>query len=261
MTTLLGSVLVASLVGSPHCAGMCGGLVAFCTGVGGGAKSRTALAAYHAARLASYAAVGAVAGALGMALDLGGGAIGLSRTAAIVAGLAICLFGIATLLQLAGARVACLPAPKRLVDLLKKVHGFAMRRGPVLRSTIVGLATPLLPCGWLWAFAAIAAGTASLAWGAVVMIVFWLGTVPILTVVGVGLSWIPAQARRSLAALAAVAMIAVGLHTAVVRSASAEAVAGDLLSRIHRTDRDLAGEAVSIGGDEELPACCRKEAP
>lgn len=261
MTTLLGSVLVASLVGSPHCAGMCGGLVAFCTGVGGGAKSRTALAAYHAARLGSYAAVGAVAGALGMALDLGGGAIGLSRTAAIVAGLAICLFGIATLLQIAGARVSCLPAPKPLVDILKKVHAFAMRRGPIVRSAIVGLATPLLPCGWLWAFAAIAAGTASLAWGAVVMSAFWLGTVPILTVVGVGLSWIPAQARRSLAALAAVAMIAVGLHTAVVRSASAEAVAGDLASRLRQPDRDLAGEAAAIGSDQDLPACCREASP
>lgn len=261
MTTLLGSVLLASLVGSPHCAGMCGGLVAFCTGVGGGAKSRTALAAYHAARLASYAAVGAVAGALGIAMDLGGGAIGLSRTAAIVAGLAICLFGVATLLQLAGARVSCLPAPKPLVAALKKIHAFAMRRGPVVRSSIVGLATPLLPCGWLWAFAAIAAGTASIAWGAVVMGAFWLGTVPILTVVGVGLSWIPAHARRSLAALAAVAMIAVGLHTAMVRSASADAVAGDLVSRIRQSDRDLAGEAASIGSDEDLPACCRKETP
>lgn len=261
MTTLLGSVLLASLVGSPHCAGMCGGLVAFCTGVGGGAKSRTAIVAYHAARFVSYASVGAVAGALGIALDLGGGAIGLSRTAAVVAGLAICLFGVATLLQLAGARISCLPAPKPLVDTLKKVHAFAMRRGPVVRSTIVGLATPLLPCGWLWAFAAIAAGTASIAWGAAAMAAFWLGTVPILTVLGVGLSWIPANARRSLAALAAVAMIAVGLHTAMVRSASAEAVAGDLVSRIRQSDRDLAGEAASIGGGEDLPACCQKGTP
>jgi len=261
VTTLLGSVLLASLVGSPHCAGMCGGLVAFCTGVGGGAKSRTALVAYHAARLVSYAAVGAVAGALGMALDLGGGAIGLSRTAAIVAGLAICLFGVATLLQLAGARISCLPAPKPLVDALKKIHGFAMRRGPVPRSTIVGLATPLLPCGWLWAFAAIAAGTASIVWGVAAMAAFWLGTVPILTAVGVGLSWIPANARRSLAAMAAVAMIAVGLHTAMVRSASAEAVASDLVSRIRQADRDLAGEAASIGSDADLPACCRKATP
>lgn len=261
MTALLGSVLFASLVGSPHCAGMCGGLVAFCTGVGGGAKSRSALAAYHAARLLSYAAVGAIAGALGMALDLGGGAIGLSRTAAIVAGLAICLFGIATLLQLAGAKVSCLPIPKPLVELLKKVHAFAMRRGPVLRSSIVGLATPLLPCGWLWAFAAIAAGTASIAWGAAAMTAFWLGTVPILTVVGVGLSWIPTQARRSLAALAAVAMIAVGLHTAMVRSASADAVADDFVSRVKQSQRDLLGEASSIGGEDDLPACCRKAAP
>lgn len=258
---LAASVLVASVVGSPHCAGMCGGLVAFCTGIGEGRRSRAALAGYHGARLISYAAVGAGAGALGLALDLGGAMAGVQRIAAIAAGATICIFGVATLLRLGGVRLACVPAPPWAVSILKRIHVAAAGRSPMMRGTLVGLASPLLPCGWLWAFAAIAAGTASPFAGAATMAAFWLGTVPILTALGAGLAWIPANARRSLAALAAVAMIAVGLQTAVVRSASADAVVADVARRLHEAaiDGDLgATDAVErLAAGEELPACCR----
>lgn len=260
MIALLASVLLASLLGSPHCAGMCGGLVALCTGVGRGRRAIPALGAYHAARLASYAAAGAVAGSLGMALDLGGAAMGIQRIAAVVAGCTIALFGAGMLMRLAGLRASCLPAPKPLVALLSRVHAFAMDRGEVARSVLVGLATPLLPCGWLWAFAAVAAGTASPAAGAGVMAAFWLGTVPVLSILGAGLGWIPAEARRSLAALAAVAMIAVGVHVAVVRSAGAAVVAQDVLDRVRTGDRDLAAEGAALGQGDDVPACCRKGA-
>ena len=114
---LAASVLVASVVGSPHCAGMCGGLVAFCTGIGEGRRSRSALVGYHGARLLSYAIVGVAAGAVGLALDLGGAMAGVQRIAAIAAGVTICLFGVATLLRLGGVRLACVPAPPWAVPL------------------------------------------------------------------------------------------------------------------------------------------------
>jgi sulfite exporter TauE/SafE len=262
---LAASVLVASVVGSPHCAGMCGGLVAFCTGIGEGRRSRSALVGYHGARLLSYAIVGVAAGAVGLALDLGGAMAGVQRIAAIAAGVTICLFGVATLLRLGGVRLACVPAPPWAVSVLKRIHVGAANRSPAVRGTIVGLASPLLPCGWLWAFAAIAAGTASPLAGGAVMAAFWLGTVPILTALGAGLAWVPAHARRSLAALAAVAMIAVGLQTAVVRSASADAVVADMVRRLHRvgvesdgaTDFDAAAAVERLAEEDELPACCR----
>lgn len=261
MIALLGSVLLASLLGSPHCAGMCGGLVALCGGVGRGRASLPALAAYHASRLASYAATGAVAGAVGMALDLGGAMVGVQRIAAVAAGVAIALVGVGMLLRLGGLRTGCLPLPPALARAVARVHAFALARGAVARSLVVGAATPLLPCGWLWAFAAIAAGTASPLLGALVMAAFWLGTVPILSVLSVGIGSIPAEARRSLAALAAAAMIAAGIHVAAVRSAGADQLASDLLSRIRRGERDLAAEGDALGAGDDRPACCREASP
>ena len=80
------AVFVASLVGSPHCAGMCGGIAAFCGGVGecSAKRSMGASAVYHASRLASYAMVGALAGAFGTLLNAGGSLVGVQRIAALV---------------------------------------------------------------------------------------------------------------------------------------------------------------------------------
>ena len=58
-------VVGAALLGAAHCAGMCGPLVALFPG------GRARLA-WHAARIAAYALLGLLAGALGAALDLGG---------------------------------------------------------------------------------------------------------------------------------------------------------------------------------------------
>ena len=98
MIALAGSVLLASLVGSPHCAGMCGGIAAFCGGVGecGGRRSMAAGAAYHGARAVSYVAVGALAGAFGQLLDAGGAFVGVQRIAALAAGLTVASVSTAT---------------------------------------------------------------------------------------------------------------------------------------------------------------------
>ncbi|HSL52590.1 MAG TPA: sulfite exporter TauE/SafE family protein, partial [Candidatus Deferrimicrobiaceae bacterium] len=90
MSVLIATVLGASLLGSAHCAGMCGGFVGFYTGTTPGGRRRPLLLAhlaYNGGRLGVYAALGAAAGALGAALDTTGGVLlGIQRTAAIVSG-------------------------------------------------------------------------------------------------------------------------------------------------------------------------------
>jgi sulfite exporter TauE/SafE len=72
--TILGTVLLASLLGSLHCAGMCGPLVAVALGdtrvrsYGGRAVLH---GAYHGARLLTYSAAGLVCGLLGAGLNWG----------------------------------------------------------------------------------------------------------------------------------------------------------------------------------------------
>lgn len=251
MIALAGSVLAASLVGSAHCAGMCGGIAAFCAGAGecGGRRSGVASAAYHLSRALSYAATGAAAGAFGWMLDAGGALVGAQRVTAVAAGIAVAVVGVALLMSAGGFDAGRAGLPAWLRAAVSGVHRAAAAMPPVRRAAVIGLATPLLPCGWLWAFALVAAGTGSAAWGAAVMLAFWAGTVPVLATVGAGIAALGGTRRRALAAIAGIAMVAVGIHTAAMRSSLAVPVA-----------ERLAGQAGPSGEPTRptsaRPACC-----
>jgi len=218
MTALLATVLIASLFGSLHCAGMCGVFVAFAVGSEPGTRPKLALsAAYHGGRLITYTLLGAACGAMGAALDWGGGMLGLSRAAAILAGLTMIGFGVVTLLRLRGVRFALLKPPAALSHLVAAGQRVALGFRPMPRALTIGLLTTLLPCGWLWAFAVTAAGTASAAWGAATMAAFWLGTVPVLAALGLGVQQLTGRLGERLPAITAAALVAVGLFTVVNR--------------------------------------------
>ena len=208
---LVGSVLAASLVGSPHCVGMCGGFVCFYSGQAG--ASRRTHAAYHLGRLGSYAALGAIAGALGTGLDALGAQAGVHRLAVLASGLVLLLWGGATLLR-AGGRVD-LPGPVRAA--LRVPVAASMRAAhawpPAARALTLGLVTTLLPCGWLWLFAATAGGTGSPARGALVMAAFWLGTVPLLAGFGLAAQHALGPLRRRLPLVSGTALVVLGLLT------------------------------------------------
>jgi len=259
---LAGSVFLASLVGSTHCAGMCGGIAAFCAGAGeaSGRRSMAATAAYHGSRGASYAAVGAAAGAFGSLLDAGGSLVGMQRVASVAAGLAVAVVGVALLCSAGGLHAGRGSLPSWLRNLVTAVHRAAAAMPPVRRSLALGLATPLLPCGWLWAFALVAAGTGSAAWGMATMLAFWAGTVPVLAVVGVGIAAIGGSRRRLLAAVAGAAMVAVGIHTAAMRSALAVPVAERLAEEAAAQTSSAASSGAMRTEEAIRPACCAAEA-
>ena len=108
---LAGSVLVASLLGSPHCAGMCGGFVCFYAAPGrarAGARARR-LQPRPAGLVPRARACWPAA--LGRTLDQAGAGAGLHGAAAFAAGAAMIAWGGATLLAAAGARVPHAAAP------------------------------------------------------------------------------------------------------------------------------------------------------
>jgi len=220
VTALAVSVLVASLLGSLHCAGMCGGLVAFYSGDPARRRGREAMAghaAYSAGRLIAYAALGALAGAFGAALDLGGALLGVQRAAAAVAGALIALWGTRALLESLGRRVPRLEPPAWLRGLVSHGVRLVAGRRPAIRALAIGLLTGCLPCGWLYAFVVTAAGTGGAASGAALMAVFWLGTLPVMVSLGLGLWRLAVPLRRHLPVACAVAMMLVGLLTVAGR--------------------------------------------
>lgn len=217
---LIATVFVASLLGSLHCAGMCGAFVLFAVGTPDGRTHRLPLhAAYHGGRLITYASLGAIAGLAGSAFDFGGSLVGVQRAAAILAGAMMVGFGTIAILRIQGVRVPGPPVPRAWERVLTAGHRFAAARPPIVRALATGLLTTLLPCGWLYAFVISAAGTASPALGALTMVAFWVGTVPVLVALGAGLRAITGALGRRLPTLTAAAVVVVGLATIVMRAA------------------------------------------
>lgn len=215
MTALLLTVLASSLLGSLHCAGMCGGFVALHSGAPASSrrarKATLAHGAYSGGRLVAYALLGGGAGALGGALDLAGALGGVHRLAAVVAGLLIVAWGVAALVEALGLRLPLPGSPRVLGRILGSGMRLAGTWPAPARALVTGLLAAALPCGWLWAFVVTAAGTGGALKGAAVMVVFWAGTLPMLAGLGLLLETVAGPLRRQLPAASAVAMILVGL--------------------------------------------------
>lgn len=207
------TVVLASMLGSLHCVGMCGGFVAFYSGSPGSGRSAGWVPhlTYNLGRLTTYALLGAVAGAVGAAVNLAGSMSGVSQVAAIAAGILIILWGGALLLQ-ATTRVR-LPTPRWLERLMGRVLPSLQRRPPVVRAAVLGMASTLLPCGWLYGFAVTAAGTGSALTGAAVMAAFWLGTVPAMLGVGLGVQKLSRLLGPKLPVLMPTLLLILGVFT------------------------------------------------
>ncbi len=215
MTAMVASVFVAALLGSAHCAAMCGAFACTAADVDARGVGRfRASIAYHGTRLAGYLLLGLIAGAVGAGIDSAVTLRGITRPAAFFAGLVLVAWGTSRALALAGVRVPRLPSVAShgvIAGLLRR----GADRSPVARAALLGAVAPLLPCGWLWAFVAPAAATGSPWQGAVVMAAFWAGTVPALAVVAIGAQRALGPARRFLPAATAVAMLLIGTMTMV----------------------------------------------
>lgn len=171
--------------GTLHCAGMCGPFVLGQVMAGAGDTRRygewrrlggAALAPYHLGRATTYAALGAAAG----------GATALFASTTGFAWLSSFLLAAAAMLLVSqaaglafGRTAPWSGAVSRLAAPLSGSRAAASRFG-------LGMLLGFLPCGLLYGALAAAAGSASIAKGAVAMLAFALGTVPALVAVGWG---------------------------------------------------------------------------
>jgi len=206
-------MVTAGFFGSVHCVGMCGGLIAVASDGADGAKQRALVqVGYQLARLASYLTLGAVAGSLGHALDLAGKAAGLGKAAAVLAGVTMTLWGLVAMLNAVGVSIK-LPRPRLLPSFVVAWLGRARQRPPWARAVLLGSASALLPCGFLYAFALAGAATGSPLGGSAVMAALWLGNLPALVGFGFALGGLLSRARRHIPLLSATAVFVLGVFT------------------------------------------------
>ncbi len=177
---LLGFLTLGLLGGLGHCTGMCSPFVLFVSRryAAPGAERGAALPAqlwYTAGRVVTYAALGALAGLLGGAVELAGALLGLQRAASVVAGALLVLQALAALSGL-------VPSLSRggalFARLAKALHG----RVPG-HPFAAGLFLGLLPCGLLWSALIAAVSRGGALGGAVALALFGLGTAPALLAV------------------------------------------------------------------------------
>ncbi|MDM4013966.1 sulfite exporter TauE/SafE family protein [Roseiconus lacunae] len=254
LVVLATAVVTASVMGSLHCVGMCGPLAIWASGSGDKVGKKTMAASttlYHLGRLVTYAIAGAVAGLIGSLIDSGGGMVGIQVAAARFVGTAMVLIGLYKLVSLWWpASTSKVATPSAVGKVLVKLRPYIFGLPVLWRAFATGLLTTLLPCGWLYLFALIAAGTGSPIGGAVVMSAFWLGSVPALTALVAGVRLLSQRFVKLVPAVAAVFLITAGLFTASGRGfAGFErfdelASEGSLLEQVDQTD-------------EKLPPCCR----
>lgn len=212
------TALLAGVLGSTHCLGMCGGIATALGSVPGGAGRSRQLLLYHLGRIASYATAGAIAGALGAAA---GFAFAISRWSEILRlATAVMVVVIGLDIALSGtSRGRWLKLPERWgAQLWRGVAPrarFSLPASPSARALVLGLLWGWLPCGLVYSVllaAAVAGGGVS---GAAIMIAFGLGTVPAMA----GLSFVGARLLSpggSWARLLGAALVACGLWTAAL---------------------------------------------
>lgn len=223
----MSGVFIASLLGSGHCAGMCGPIMLFAIGSLDTQQPERPRpkwrihAAYHLGRGISYTAVGAAAGAAGAAIDLGGSFVGLQRLAGVVFGIMMILMGAGLIANHLGSRLGSLlrlpRLPKQHQQLIEHLNRRAMRMPETPRAWAVGLLTPMLPCGWLYLYVIAAAGTGQPLFGAAVLLAFWAGTLPMLAGLGAGLELLSAPLRQKLPLLSGLVVVALGLMSVTGR--------------------------------------------
>ncbi len=198
------AVLAASLLGSGHCALMCGGLVA------AAARSPRQQVFYHAGRLIGYVALGWISGWLGSnaILHLPSG---VSEGIAILIGLSFVVLGIAGWrsgwhLTIPGSDLL----NRGVIALFRKMT-LPEHASQTVYSGLVGLLSIFLPCGWLYGFVLASLSVADPVKGVYLMFCFWLGTVPALIVSPLILRKIFSAVGNFAPRLAALLLIAAGL--------------------------------------------------
>ncbi|MCL1956914.1 MAG: sulfite exporter TauE/SafE family protein [Fibromonadales bacterium] len=162
-----GMLFLIGLMTSVHCLAMCGGInLSQCVSRGG----INSPFLYSLGRVISYTAVGFVVGALGSVINF---SIAMQGTLKLVAGLIMIIMGI-NLLGIFPLMSKLSPKIPQIIAKRVKAEKFKSKS-----PLIVGLLNGFMPCGPLQAMQIYALSTGNPVTGALSMLLFSLGTVPL----------------------------------------------------------------------------------
>ena len=206
------AALVAGLMGSAHCVGMCGGLSGLFATQTAAKSTRHSLShalTYNAGRLLSYALLGAAVAGLGGGLVAEAPALAVPMR--IAAGVLVILMG----LQIAFGIQLLKPIERIGGTVWKHIAPLANRLLPldtVPKSLGLGLLWGLLPCGLVYSMLAVALANGDPVNGAVAMLAFGVGTTPAMLLTGMSAYRVSGFIRNKRVAAGGL-LVAIGLLT------------------------------------------------
>lgn len=164
------TAIILGLAGSFHCAGMCGPLIMAMPAKGSRVQFALKKVVYSLGRITTYGLLGVGVGVLGEGLDL----VGFQRYASLISGVLLLIAYFVGIKKKSSGTV---------FNFIKKGLGKAIQQNGLSSHYIFGFLNGFLPCG-LTVFALIAAlSQLSLMNTVLYMVLFGLGTFPMMIVI------------------------------------------------------------------------------
>lgn len=175
---MLTSALVLGLLGSLHCLGMCGP-IAFMLPLdhANNAKKTAQLSIYHFGRLLAYGVIGVLFGLLGKGLSL----FGIQQKLSIGIGVLMILLVLVPSKYLNGHKI--LSPIYSIIGKVKSKLGAELKKKTPDTFLTIGFLNGFLPCGLVYMALLGAIAMGSPVEGGLYMMIFGLGTVPLMSLV------------------------------------------------------------------------------
>lgn len=212
--SILTIITIAFLGSFGHCIGMCGGIVVAYSSTKVNStwnkrKQASSHILYSLGRITTYVILGAFFGLIGSVVTFNNTAGGILL---IITGILMVLVG----LSLSG-KLKFLTSIEHSVsksELYQKSFRKLLSSNSLFSFYFLGMLNGLLPCGFVYVFAITAASTANPMWGAFVMLIFGLSTIPAMFSLGFFVGIFKQLALRNLfITLASILVILFGLYT------------------------------------------------
>lgn len=202
-----GMLFIIGLFTSVHCIAMCGGInLSQCIASSGTNEDHKKVSAvrpaflYNLGRVISYTMLGGIVGGIGSVVSMTNSLQGLVQ---VLAGIFMIIMGLNMLAIFPWLRRF---APRMPRFIAKKINRGKQNSNPL----IVGLLNGLMPCGPLQAMQIYALSTGSLLQGALSMLLFSLGTVPLMFGIGALSSFMSKRFTSQIMRYGAVLVVVLG---------------------------------------------------
>lgn len=204
-----GMLFVIGLLTSVHCVAMCGGIcLSQCVpkmkgaeGFDGGFAALRPSLLYNLGRVISYTVIGGIVGGLGSVISFSGTMKGIVQ---IIAGIFMLIMGINMLNLFPWLRKLNPRMPKIFA---RKIYAKRSNSSPLY----IGLLNGLMPCGPLQAMQLYALSTGSPLKGAISMLLFSVGTVPLMFAFGALSSFLSKKFTGKMMKASAVLVVVLGV--------------------------------------------------